>query len=104
MSRILSVNDSSQKSGMAVGEISVCLSCHDIVALHRLICNMTYVPVLLIRSDFQIGILGITCICFDVSRREDYDGVSRFSLSFVVEKLLKKTLILLKATLLFNLP
>ena len=54
-------------------------------------------PVLLIRSNFQIGILGTTCICFDVSRREDYDGVSRFSLSFVVEKLLQKNVDLTKS-------
>ena len=55
------------------------------VKRHRLTSNMTY-PVHSsgqaiwpdLRLNFQIDLFGSTCLCFDASRRGEYDGFSRF--------------------------
>ena len=98
-----SVNNSSQKSCMAMGEMSLCLSCHDIVALHQLIFNMTY----LCYSSCQIFKLAFWERHAYVSMFLDERIMIVFHLFHYLsqlKKILLKTLILLKATLLFNLP
>ena len=80
------VSTSSPKRDRAAGEGS-CV-CH--VKTHQLICNMTYLgqssseviwPDL--KSSFQINLLGSKYICFDATRLEEYDGVSRFFLYLI---------------------
>ena len=85
--------------------------CVCLVNMHRLICNMTCLghfsgqviwPDLM--SNFQIDLLG-SGFTVSVSRREEYNGVSHFSLSFLVQKLFAQNLIFLKRQhFLFNLP
>ena len=87
-------------------EIEPWARCHCVclVKTHRMICNMTYLGHLSgqviwpdLRSNFQIDLSGSKCTCFDASWREEYDGVSRFSLSFLVQKLFAKNLIFPKS-------
>ena len=85
--------------------------CVCIVKTHRLICNMTclghlsgQVIWLYPRSIFQISLSGSRCIWFDASWREEYDGLSRFSLSFLIQKLLAKNLILWKSNIFLTCP
>ena len=66
--------------------------CICLVKMHRLISTDTWV-IYRIRSDFQTDLSGSICISF-VASREKYDGVSRFSLSFLAPKLSARTLIL----------
>ena len=69
--------------------------CVSFVMMHWLICNMTYMshtsdqiiwPDL--RSDFQITCRRPKCICFDLSRRE------QFSSTYLFQKIFAKTFIL----------
>ena len=63
---------------------------------HRLICNRTYLghdvtsSNLDLRSNFDLNVPRLTCIYFDVSRREKHDGVRIVLLAFLVQKLLAK--------------
>ena len=95
-------------------EIEPLARCHCVCLFktHRMICNMTYlgtVPGQVIwpdlRSNFLIDLSGSKFTCFDASCREEYDGVSRLSLSFLVQKLFPQNLIFPKKQhFLFDLP
>ena len=89
-------------------EIKHWAGCHCVflVKTHRMIYNMTYLGHLSgqviwpdLRLKFQIDLSRSRFTCFDVSWREEYDGVSRFSLSFLVQKLFAKSLIFPKKQL-----
>ena len=96
------VNNSSQKRGRTVDEVSLCLSCQDAST------DLEYdLPGSFIRSghltwSIQIDLLELRRICFDTSRREECDGFAIFPLSlyflsnFLIQKLFAETLILPK--------
>ena len=84
------VNNSSQNRDRAVDEVSLCLSRQD--ASNDMMIRSTW-AIYQIRSNFQIDLSGSVFTCFDASWREECDGVKRFSLSFLVQKLLAKNLI-----------
>ena len=87
------INSSSQNRGRALIEVSLCLS-------HKCASNdMQHdLPGSIIRSGhltwhkvkFSYWPLGPKCIGFDASWREEYDGVLRFSLSFLIQKLFRR--------------
>ena len=57
-----------------------------------------------LRSNFQTDRSGSKCTCFDASCREEYDGVSRFSLSSLVQQLFAKSLSSQKRNIFFTCP
>ena len=86
------VNNSPHKRVGDVCEVSLSLSCHD--ASNDMQHDLP-------RSwpNFQTDLSGTICICLDASRCEEYDVVSRYSLSSLVQKLLAKTLFLIKSSM-----
>ena len=83
-------------------EIEPWARCHCVclVKTHRMICNMIYLGHLSgqviwpdPRSIFQIDLSWSKCTYFDASWQEEYDGVLRFSLSYLVQKLFPWSLV-----------
>ena len=78
--------------------------CVSLAETHRQICNMTYLGHRVTSRDIDqrsnFGIFRPTCIYFDVSTREEHDGVRIISPAFLVQKLFAKKSICVKTSIL----